>query len=83
MLFRSGNRLHDKLTEIGIENIAVCDANKGGSIDGGIKIETIENALSTYRNANFIISIQDKGVIKNVVCLILDNGIQQKKNICL
>lgn len=75
----AGNRLHDKLTEIGIENIAVCDANKGGSIDGGIKIETIENALSTYRNANFIISIQDKGVIKNVVCLILDNGIQQKK----
>ncbi len=75
----AGSRLYDKLAEIGIENITVCDANKGGSIEGGIRIEKIEDAFNIFRNANFIISIQDKEIIKNVICLTRENGIQQNR----
>ena len=75
----AGNRLFEKLSEIGIKSIVICDANKGGISENGKVIEKPDETMKLYKEANYIISIQDKGIIKNVICMLRDNNIPQER----
>lgn len=75
----AGNRLAVKLSEIGIDVIAVCDGKKGGTEENGVKIENPRDVIDHHKDANFIISIQSKEIIKSIICMLRENGIPQEK----
>lgn len=73
----AGNRLFIHLTNKGVKVAAVCDQNKAGTSERNIDIMHPQNAFEEYKNENFIISIQDKKILKKIICLMQNNGIDE------
>lgn len=71
----AGNRLFNYLRNKNIDVVAICDQSKAGMIEKEIKIINPVIAFKKYRNYNFIISIQDKKVLKVVIAFMLKEGI--------
>lgn len=73
----AGNRLHEYLKKEGVTLVAICDQNKAGTSERNIEIISPMTAFEKYRNENFIISIQDKKIIKTVIGFMIKNGIRE------
>ena len=74
----AGNRLLDHLKNEGIHIEAICDQNKAGMVERYCSIIGPMEAFSVYRNENFIISIQDKKILKKVISLMIKEEISEE-----
>lgn len=75
----AGGRLVNHLSEASVNIVCICDQNKGGTRERNLEIVSPSNAFIKYRDCNYIISIQDKNIIKKVLCLLLNNGISESR----
>lgn len=73
----AGNRLLDNLARQKVKVECICDQNMGGTREGNIDILYPNDAFVKYRNKNYIISIQSKKIVKEVVCMLMNNGISE------
>lgn len=73
----AGNRLRDNFIRQKIKVVCVCDQNRGGKREGDIDILYPKDAFIKYRNKNYIISIQSKKTVKEVICMLMNNGISE------
>lgn len=73
----AGGRLVDHLRDEGISIAGICDQKKAGTKERGIKILSPVEAFSKHKESNFIISIQDKKIIKTVICLMISSGVNE------
>ena len=71
------NRLLDNFRRQKINVDCICDQNKGGVREGNIDILYPRDAFIKYKNRNFIISIQSKKIVKEVICMLMNNGISE------
>lgn len=74
----AGNRLLDNLVRQKVKVECVCDQNKGGIREGNIDILYPRDAFIKYRNKNYIISIQNMRIVKEVICMLVNNGISEE-----
>ena len=72
-----GNRLLDYFARQKIKVDCVCDQNKGGIREGNIDILYPRDAFTKYGNKNYIISIQSKKIVKEVIFMLVNNGISE------
>lgn len=72
----SGNRLFEHLKNYGIKVEAICDQNKAGETIRQVVVISPAEAFKNFKDSYFVISIQDKRIIKTVICLMRDNGIK-------
>lgn len=75
----TGNRLFDHLKNDGIKIEAICDQNKAGETIRQATIISPAEAFEKFKDSYFVIAIQDKRTIKNVICLMRDSGINEEK----
>jgi len=75
----AGGRLVNHLSEASVNIVCICDQNKGGTSERNLKILSPSDSFMKYRGCNYIISIQDKRIIKKVTCLLLNNGISESQ----
>lgn len=71
----AGHRLLSFMNENNILISEVCDRGKRGTVESQINIKDPEDILKSYPSANYIISIQEKRIIRNVICMMKDVGI--------
>lgn len=72
----AGEKLYDYMSKENINIACVCDQNKGGTSNRGIEILMPREAFDNYKECNYIISIQDKRIVKDVIFLLLKNRIE-------
>ena len=75
----AGGRLVNHLREASVKIVCVCDQNKGGTVERNYEIVFPIEAFTKHKDCNYIISIQDKKIIKKVMCLLLSNGIVESQ----
>lgn len=75
----AGNRLLGYLKDEAISVSAICDQNKAGDKIRNIAILSPAEAFEKYSNAYYVISIQDKKIIKKVVCAMLKSRISEEQ----
>ena len=75
----AGGRLVNHLSEASVKVVCICDRNKGGTSERNLKILSPSDSFMKYKECNYIISIQDKRIIKKVICLLLNNGISESQ----
>ena len=61
--------------------VVLCDSYKGGEYDSGLNCNIVSNkeAVESYRENTFIVSIQDKRAVLDAVIFLLEQGIGKKQ----
>lgn len=75
----AGGRLVEHLHDAQVDIVCICDQNKGGTFERNFEIISPNDAFIKYKECNYVISIQDKRIIKKVICLLLNNGITESQ----